>query len=93
MSTRPSETDPLLSRQASADLDGQEVPRKAQVGPLEISRSTRYGILAGIWSATFLSVRALVISLQAMTHMLLPYPEGFELYGAFVMSNVRLTDF
>ncbi|KAF8061811.1 vacuolar amino acid permease [Lyophyllum atratum] len=55
MSTRPSETDPLLSRQVSADLVRQEVPRKAQVGPLEISRSTRYGILAGIWSATFLS--------------------------------------
>lgn len=26
------------------------------VGPLEISRSTRHAILAGLWSATFLSV-------------------------------------
>ncbi|KAF5387165.1 hypothetical protein D9615_002098 [Tricholomella constricta] len=55
MSNQASETEPLLSRQASTRLDGQEVPRKARVGPLEISRSTRYGILAGIWSATFLS--------------------------------------
>lgn len=27
-----------------------------KLGPMEISRSTRYGILAGIWTATFLSV-------------------------------------
>ena len=26
------------------------------LGPLEISRTTRYGILAGLWMATFLSV-------------------------------------
>ncbi|GLB35661.1 putative vacuolar amino acid permease [Lyophyllum shimeji] len=49
-----SETDPLLSRQAST-RDVQEVARTARVGPLEISRSTRYGILAAIWSSTFLS--------------------------------------
>ncbi|KAF8548481.1 MFS general substrate transporter [Imleria badia] len=28
---------------------------RSPVGPLEISRSTRYAILAGVWSATFLS--------------------------------------
>ena len=27
-----------------------------QYGPLDIPRSTRYGILAGLWTATFLSV-------------------------------------
>ncbi|KAF8061818.1 major facilitator superfamily domain-containing protein [Lyophyllum atratum] len=46
-----SETDPLLL-QVSTHI---QVPQKAQVGPLDISRSTRYGILVGIWSATFLS--------------------------------------
>lgn len=40
-----SERDPLLTRH-----DRKKVP------PLEISKSTRYGILAGIWVATFLSV-------------------------------------
>ena len=48
------ERDPLL-------LDGDDPrPRneskKYKPGPLEISRTTRYGILAGIWAATFLSV-------------------------------------
>lgn len=31
--------------------------KKSRVGPLEISRSERYAILAGVWTATFLSVR------------------------------------
>lgn len=31
--------------------------RKSRIGPLEISRSERYAILAGVWTATFLSVR------------------------------------
>ncbi|KAG5735468.1 hypothetical protein E4T56_gene12854 [Termitomyces sp. T112] len=52
MSLITSETEPLLARQSNHK---QHVPRKARVGPREISRSTRYGILAGIWSATFLS--------------------------------------
>lgn len=42
-----------------------------KVGPMEISRSTRYGILAGIWTATFLSVCTL--SLPGSTHVLSPY--------------------
>ena len=50
----PSERDPLLPHPevavpANPKTDGR-------VGPMEISRSTRYGILAGIWAATFLSV-------------------------------------
>lgn len=53
MSLIASETEPLLARQS----DYGHVSRKARVGPREISRSTRYGILAGIWSATFLSVQ------------------------------------
>ena len=32
------------------------------LGPLEISRSTRYRILAGLWMATFLSVSLSVYS-------------------------------
>ena len=50
----PSERDPLL---APRDPAGSANPKRAsRVGPMEISRSTRYGILAGIWAATFLSV-------------------------------------
>lgn len=30
----------------------------SKYGPLDISRSTRYGILAGIWAGNFLSVSA-----------------------------------
>ncbi|KAJ3903015.1 vacuolar amino acid permease [Lentinula edodes] len=42
------EREPLLPRTDT-------VRSKARLGPHEISRSTRYGILAGIWMATFLS--------------------------------------
>ncbi|KAI0062144.1 MFS general substrate transporter [Artomyces pyxidatus] len=52
----PSERAPLLengdSRSCSAPPAQNHKP-----GPMEISRSTRYGILAGIWVANFLSVR------------------------------------
>ena len=51
-----SERDPLIPRSVSPErLDSK---KSARVGPLEISRSTRYGILAGIWVGTFLSVCA-----------------------------------
>ena len=59
-----SERDPLLLQDSNND-SGQQlqhgksqkvVGRVVPVGPLEISRSTRYGILAGLWIATFLSV-------------------------------------
>ncbi|KAI0628852.1 vacuolar amino acid permease [Trametes polyzona] len=49
----PSERDPLLARTPSTDPIHQK--RMSRVGPMEISRGTRYGILAGIWAATFLS--------------------------------------
>ncbi|KAI0344962.1 MFS general substrate transporter [Trametopsis cervina] len=55
-----SERDPLLqSPHPDNDvLDGVDIEaskRKRKPGPLEISRSTRFSILAGIWTATFLS--------------------------------------
>ncbi|KAI0668302.1 vacuolar amino acid permease [Trametes maxima] len=48
-----SERDPLLPRASSPKPVDQK--KHGKVGPLEISRKTRYGILAGIWAATFLS--------------------------------------
>ena len=54
-----SERDPLLQDRNSGQQlqqgEGQKGVGRA-LGPLEISRSTRYGILAGLWMATFLSV-------------------------------------
>ncbi|KAI0713744.1 MFS general substrate transporter [Earliella scabrosa] len=56
-----SERDPLIPRaESSARIDPKR-PRK--LGPMEISRTTRYGILAGIWVGTFLSVSTLVATL------------------------------
>ncbi|KAF6758548.1 multidrug resistance protein [Ephemerocybe angulata] len=61
MASKPSERDPLLPRRVSGDEDGHDsetgkkTVKKGPLGPLEIPRSTRYGILAGIWTATFLS--------------------------------------
>ncbi|KDR82136.1 hypothetical protein GALMADRAFT_240663 [Galerina marginata CBS 339.88] len=54
-----SERDPLLQRLASGVEEHSTVKsngkEERRLGPLEISRSTRYGILAGLWTATFLS--------------------------------------
>ncbi|PPQ91935.1 hypothetical protein CVT25_000978 [Psilocybe cyanescens] len=55
-----SEQDPLLGGRGSDEYGGtgrgRSVGKLAHpVGPLDLSRSTRYGILAGLWSATFLS--------------------------------------
>ncbi|KAF6758549.1 multidrug resistance protein [Ephemerocybe angulata] len=61
MASRASERDPLIPRRVSGDDDahdsetGKKALEKASLGPLELPRSTRYGILAGIWTATFLS--------------------------------------
>ena len=61
-----SERDRLLQDQ---DVSGQQLKQGEDqkvvgrvLGPLEISRSTRYGILAGLWIATFLSVSLFVYS-------------------------------
>ncbi|OCH86179.1 MFS general substrate transporter [Obba rivulosa] len=57
----PTERDPLLqavtAQPGAAVAASDPTPTKTtrKVGPLEITRSTRYGILAGIWVATFLS--------------------------------------
>lgn len=59
----PTERDPLLSRRRTDDEE-EDVEttsktlhsQKKKVGPLDIDRRTRWGILAGIWTATFLSV-------------------------------------
>ncbi|KAG6375866.1 hypothetical protein JVT61DRAFT_2730 [Boletus reticuloceps] len=48
------ERDPLLSTTDTSAQDQSRLP----VGPLQVPRSTRYAILAGLWSATFLSVCA-----------------------------------
>lgn len=48
------ERDPLLA--ARNDIGTRKPPTNEPLGPLEISKSTRYGILAGIWMSTFLSV-------------------------------------
>ncbi|EJF58032.1 MFS general substrate transporter [Dichomitus squalens LYAD-421 SS1] len=48
------ESDPLIPRTESPQPIGANKPRG--LGPMEISKSTRYGILAGIWAGTFLSV-------------------------------------
>lgn len=47
----PNEREPLLQVE-----NGHTNGRLKNPGPMEISRSTRHGILAGIWVATFLTV-------------------------------------
>ena len=62
-----SERDPLLQ--------GDEYPQQGNgqkgvgraLGPLEISRSTRYGILAGLWIANFLAVSLCLFRVSMMS--------------------------
>ncbi|KAH7924071.1 MFS general substrate transporter [Leucogyrophana mollusca] len=49
------ERDPLLPNRPKSVTVTDDRPQPSHVGPLDISKSTRYGILAGLWSATFLS--------------------------------------
>ena len=57
MSRDATERDPLLHATILADESRKKGElEKTRIGPLELSRSTRYGILAGIWTATFVSV-------------------------------------
>lgn len=49
-----SERTPLLLAAAAKASEGRHHDRAP--GPLELSRSTRYGILLGVWIANFLSV-------------------------------------
>lgn len=56
MSRDTTERDPLLQATILADESRTKGKiEKTRIGPLELSRSTRYGILAGIWTATFVS--------------------------------------
>lgn len=61
MAKQPTERDPLITLAEPAEHQSRDINGKLseprRLGPLEISKSTRYGILAGIWTATFLSVR------------------------------------
>ncbi|TFK35458.1 vacuolar amino acid permease [Crucibulum laeve] len=55
---QPSERDPLIQGSSTGSEErhiGGKISDGRLVGPLEITTSTRYGILAGIWTATFLS--------------------------------------
>jgi hypothetical protein len=59
MPETPSERDPLIQRNPSHTNNHHELPKRVESrrpGPFEISRTTRYGILAGMWSANFLAV-------------------------------------
>ncbi|KIJ06515.1 hypothetical protein PAXINDRAFT_164671 [Paxillus involutus ATCC 200175] len=55
--------EPILRTQGQANDQSHSRALQVPIGPLEISRSTRYAILAGLWSATFLSVTTLVATL------------------------------
>ena len=68
--TTPTERDPLLVRRTTeheeedVETNGKiSAHSKTKVGPLDIDRRTRWGILAGIWTATFLSVSSTRYSL------------------------------
>ncbi len=45
-----------FDEQVGAPVGVPEGKDPSKCGPMDIARSTRYGILAGIWVATFLSV-------------------------------------
>lgn len=57
--TMSSERDPLLatSSQNRGNVRNEEAREEKRLGPLEISRSNQWAILAGIWTASFLGVR------------------------------------
>lgn len=58
-----SERDPLLTTPPhDASVQNSEgAGEEKKLGPLEISRSNRWAILAGIWTANFLGVRRLCL--------------------------------
>ncbi|KAJ7142124.1 vacuolar amino acid permease [Mycena crocata] len=53
MSVSPTERDSLLNKPRNAS-ENEARNVEGPPGPLEVSKSSRYGILAGIWMATFL---------------------------------------
>lgn len=58
----PFERDPLIQSAIPGPAKSEGDSR--QIGPLDIPRSTRYGILAGIWAATFLSVSWVILAFK-----------------------------
>jgi hypothetical protein len=101
MSPSPSENDPLITRTRSRASNGEleVLPKRIQVqsrrlGPLEISRTTRYGILAGMWSANFLAVcYALLTWCFPATYRYI-FPEGLKSYCLlFVSTALKLNDY
>jgi len=61
--TMSTESDPLLATPTQFRANAQnleEFRKDEKLGPLEISRSNRWAILAGIWTANFLGVRRAV---------------------------------
>ena len=65
----PTERDPLIKKTLGPSPQAaQAAPISVQHknGPLDISQSRRYGILAGIWSASFLYVGADTCELAEM---------------------------
>ncbi|TFK45918.1 vacuolar amino acid permease [Heliocybe sulcata] len=86
--SEPTERDPLIKNaQLQQSLPGSAAapPPNAQPdtpskhpGPLEISRSTRYGILAGIWMATFLSVCCFSLFISSLAELLPTISSEFE---------------
>jgi len=77
------ELEAFLPNEAS-DTTPDRRPDIHRPGPLEISTSTRYGILAGIWVANFLSVSCIagcsacfwliLLSCQSLNSMFRLYP-------------------
>jgi hypothetical protein len=76
----PNERDPLLQAENGHTDD-------RGTGPMEISRSTRHGILAGIWVATFLTVSlnlpSFLISHPGVTISSLHLLLGYQRYVSF----------
>jgi len=53
----PTDRQPLLQNLVTRPHETSKSKNTSgQIGPLDISSSTRHGILAGIWAASFLSV-------------------------------------
>jgi hypothetical protein len=77
------ERDPLLVNESG----GVGHSKHRHPGPLEISTSARYGILAGLWSANFLSVSFPYHSPSEFSDVSLV----FEQYVSFLIDAVNAT--
>ena len=83
MSPNPSESDPLIARTRTRASNGEGLlthDESRPPGPLEISRTTRYGILAGMWLANFLAVCPAYLSWPFPATYEFISPEGHKSY-------------